>query len=261
MLQNEYTFRNVLYEIQQNGGIDLGIVFIIDEILVSIDKRNKMAKYLYKLIEKIDFYKLFYWEEIEVKEEKIDHDIKLDGTSIRFSNKNDYYYLASILFNSFFSNLMLEINLSSKMLGFLFKFPKDIEKHPYLHEIKKRLNRNIPAHDLTVLYNGELSDNPKSWLRLLNELRNDLHHSEINIRKIIPEPEFDTPVTLFKYEGPFFINKKYFGSSVPEENREVNFFCNEVLMKTEWFLSEIYRILSDDLKARKCVPLYDLRQF
>jgi hypothetical protein len=260
MLQNEHTFRNILYEIQQNGGIDLGIAFKIDEILVSIDKRTKMDKYLYKLIEKIDFYKLFYWEKIEVKEEKIEHFIELDGISIHFSNKDSYYYLVSTLLNSFFSNLWSEINLSCIVLSFLFRFPKKKKDPPYPRDVRDRLNRSLPTHELTDLFKEEYSNNPKSWLYSLRELRNDFHHSRIDIRKIIPEPEFDTLVTFSKYEGPFFINKKYFGSSVPEEKREVNFFCNEVLKKTEWFLSEIYRILSDDLKARNCVPLYDLRQ-
>jgi len=257
VLQNEYYFRNVLYENQQNGRVDLSIVLEIDKILNSIDKRSEMTKYLYDLIEKIDFYKLYNWERTEVEEEKIKHVIKLDGISIHFFNRNDYYYLVSTLLNSFFSNLWSEINLSCVILSFLFKFPKKTKNHPYLHEIKKCLNRNLPTHELTNLYNGEYSNNPKSWLFSLKDLRHDLHHASLDIQEIIPEPEFNT---TFKYESPFFLNKKYFGISVPEEKREVNFFCGKVLNRTEWFLSETYRILANDLKVRNCVPLHDLRQ-
>lgn len=259
MLRNEHEFRRILYEFQRDGEINSDIFYEIEKILIIIERKNEMAKYLYRLVEKIDFYKLFNWEKIDVEEEEIKHVIELDGVSIHFSIKDDYYYLASTFLNNFFSNLISEINLSNKILGFLFVFPRKSKGHPYLHDIKKRLNDNIPTHELSLLYTGEFSNNPKSWLYSLNELRNDLHHSEMDIHEIIPEPEFDIQCTLSDYEGPFFMSKKYFGSSVPEEKREVNFFCDEVLKKTEWFLSEIYRILSDDLKVKNCVPLHDLR--
>jgi hypothetical protein len=229
----------------------------VGRFLRSIEKKIQLARYLYKFVQRLDFFTFEKWRDIEASKGRVEHLIELRGIRIHILDKDDYDFFINILLESFFSNLVAGIDFLCGVIDVFFEFSDPSKKPPYLFQIRQALNDKLPRHELTKLIATEYADNTTTWLHTLKELRNQLHHGNINIGKMTYESVFNDPL---KGRASLILNEEYFGSSIREERREVSYFCGEVLEKTELFISQIYSILADDLKTRDCIPTYRLRE-
>ncbi|MGD2247501.1 MAG: hypothetical protein PVF58_03785 [Candidatus Methanofastidiosia archaeon] len=254
MLQNEEELRSLVYEVQQNGGIDSNIAARIDGYLVSIDRKIQRADYLYELVEKADFSRFYTFEEINDKKEEIEHFIELDGVSLHFSNREYHDSLINIFFENFLSNLVAASNIFCSFLNIFFVFSRETRHAPNIGKIIKILKSEYPNHELTKLFLKAYSKNPQTWMFTLRVLRNNLHHESAYIGEI---DVIDLPI----HKISFFIYEEYFNNSVSKEKREIKYFCRDVLGRTEQFLSRMYGILFRELETKNCIPFYDLKRF
>lgn len=209
------------------------------------------------LIQKLDFFTFEKWRDIEASRGEVKHFINLEGVHICILDKNDYDFFINILLDSFFSNLVAGIDFLCGIIDIFFEFSDPNKNQPYLFQIRKMLNKKLPEHELAEFISTEYADDNITWLHTLKELKNQLHHGNINIGKMIYESVFNDPL---KGKALLLLNEEFFNDSIREERREVNYFCGEVLEKTELFISAIYGVLVKDLKTKNRIPLYRLRE-
>lgn len=246
MLQNEERLRRLVYEIQQKRGIDSSIVVKIDEYLVSIEKKIQMAHFVYELMGKFEFPKLHECDKIGKKESN-KQIIELDGVSFHFSNGGDHDILISFYFDGLLSNLVAAINIFCSLLNVFFQFSKEAKYAPNIWNIINTLKTRFPNHELTKLFLREYSRDPRTWMFTLRELRNNLHHESVYIG------EFEV-IDPSSREVSFFIYERYFNSSVLKVEREIRYFSNNVLERTEQLLSEMYGILIREVELSQEIP-------
>lgn len=225
MLQNEEELRRMVYRIQRDGETDYEIAAKIEEYLVSIDRKIQIAGYFHSLVENVRFSASYKWD------------------------KNPQDLRTNAFYDGFFSNLVAAVNISCALVNLFFRFSKETRYAPNIGTVRKILKEKYPNHDLTDLFLKGYSDNPKTWMFSLRELRNVLHHESIYIG------EFEV-TDVSKREISFFLYEKYFDDSISRKEREIKYFCNNAFEKTEQFLSRMYRILLKELKTKNCVPLY-----
>jgi len=254
---NEQELLNMVDKVQKSGKIDNFSYMKTRKLLRSIEKKTQLARYLHMLIQRLDFFTFEKWRDIEASHGGVKHVIELKGISIHILNKNDYDFVINILLDSYFSNLVAGIDFLCGIIDIFYEFSDPSRKPPYLFNIKNMLSDKLPKHELTELISTEYADDTITWLRTLKELKNQLHHGNINIGRMIYESEFNDPL---KGKASLILNEDFFGDSIGEEKREVNYFCGEVLEKTELFISEIYGILIKDLKTKNRIPIYRLRE-